>query len=64
MTKTEKQLFESLVTRVSNKWSPFLVQPEEYKDEWQEFYNLVFRLYPESEVLMKYEGTLFDMARR
>jgi len=62
MTKTEKQIFESLVLQVSNKWFPYGNYDEQ--EEWQEFYNKVFRLYPESEVLMKYEGSLFDMARR
>jgi len=60
MTKQEKQLFEALVIQVSSKWRPALLHnPQE---EWQEFYNLVFRLNPESEVLMKYPGTLFDLA--
>ena len=60
MTRQEKQLFEALVTQVACKWCPF--DNYDVEEEWQEFYNLVFRLNPESEVLMKYPGTLFDLA--
>jgi hypothetical protein len=61
MTKTEKRVFEALVRQISSKWCPF--DNYDVEEEWHEFYNKVFYLNPESEVLMKYEGTLFDYVR-
>jgi len=57
MTKTEKQLFEQLARLVANR---FLAVSNE---DDREFYHLVFRLNPQSEVMMRYEGTLYDLAR-
>ena len=55
MTKQEKQLFEELVRLVNNRY--FAGDQEDV----EKFLRLVFRLNPESEVLMRYEGTLFDL---
>jgi hypothetical protein len=59
MTKIEKQIFEDLVRQISSKWCPF--DNYDVEEEWQEFYRKVFRINSASEVLMKYEGTLFDL---
>lgn len=60
MTKQERELFEDLVRRIRSRWCPFdNYDPEE---EWQDFYRLVFRLNPGSEVMMQYAGSLYDLA--
>lgn len=61
MTKQEKQLFEDLVRRIGSRWCPF--DNYDVEEEWQDFYRTVFRLNPGSEVLMRYEGSLFDLVR-
>ena len=59
MTKKEKVLFEWMVNRISCCWTPF--DNYDVEEEWKAFYNMVFQLNPESEVLMKYLGNLFDL---
>ena len=57
MTKTEKQVFEALVRHV-NQHALFCNGEDE-----ENFLRMVFYLNPESEVLMRYENTLFELAR-
>ena len=57
MTKSEKATFEELARLVANKAQFVHPVPEE------EFYRLVFKLNPGSEVMMRYEGSLFDLAK-
>jgi len=61
MTKADKILFEDLVRRISNKWVPNINAKD--KEEWDIFYKYVFKLNPGSEVMMKYDGTLFDLMK-
>ena len=61
MTKQEKQVFDALVRQVANRWCPF--DNYDTEEEWDEFYKKVFRLDPDCDVLMRYECSLFDLAR-
>jgi len=57
MTKQEKQVFEALAQHVNNRALFYNHEDEE------NFLRMVFFLNPESEVLMRYEKTLFELAR-
>ena len=55
MTKAEKQTFEELVRLVNSRFMACNNEDDE------RFLRLVFMINPESEVLMRYENTLFDL---
>ena len=57
MTKKEKATLEELARLVNSRFMSV------NGDDQQRFYELVFRLNPESEVLMRYEGSLFDLLK-
>jgi len=59
MTKQERQAFEDLVRMVATRWCPY--DNYDVDEEWEEFYRIVFRLNPGSEVMMRYEGSLYDL---